>query len=55
MALDHQSQSSASAHPVFAKTPRLTRQEWDMVLQAPGAYRHNTQFRDLCERIEEAL
>lgn len=33
----------------------LTRQEWDIILTALGAYQHNAQFRSVYERVDAAL
>lgn len=32
--------------------PQISEDEWQLILSALNAYRHNTQYRELLERLE---
>lgn len=37
------------------REPRLSRQEWSLILKALSAYQHNAEFRALAERLKGTI
>lgn len=40
---------------VSAKALGLTCRDWEMILQALAGWRHHTQFRDIYEKVRQAV
>jgi len=47
----HQGDSASSAFSAPTATPRLTAEEWMMILEALRAYQHNQEYRALYEKL----